>query len=146
MSVGAAINAIRKKTGLSQEKFAQMLNVSMMSVSRWERDAVTPGAEYLSAIAGVGRDFEEPDAAAVLEGHCGFELRAKGSGMLRTAMEMAQLIQARLTRAAAEGGTLGAEQAFDIQVAIDAAIANEGICRALLAMLPHADGQEEDAV
>jgi transcriptional regulator with XRE-family HTH domain len=141
MSVGEAIKAIRERTGLSQEKFAQMLNVSMMSVSRWERNAVTPGADYLSAIAGVGRDFEESRAAAVLERHCGFQLRANGSGMLRTAVELVQLIQTTLARAAGSGD----DPAADIQTAIDAAIAAERICRDLLAMLPLAH-QEEAAL
>lgn len=33
------IKAIRKKTGLTKEKFAQKLGVSYATVSRWERGA-----------------------------------------------------------------------------------------------------------
>ena len=36
------IKKLRNKLGLSQEKFARLLNVSYMSVNRWEADKTKP--------------------------------------------------------------------------------------------------------
>jgi DNA-binding transcriptional regulator YiaG len=43
MSVlGDRIKAARKKTGLSQEKFAEKFHVSAVTVSNWERGGTVP--------------------------------------------------------------------------------------------------------
>ena len=125
MTTGEAIRAIREKTGLSQEKFAHLMSVSMMSVSRWERNAITPGAEYMSAIAGAGRDFGADEEAATLERTCGAQLRAEGHEMQRAVIEQCHVAEARLG-------------AGDIRGALDAIMQAERIARDVLAMLPEA--------
>lgn len=42
MSIGAKIQELRINNGLSQEKFAEMLNVSRQSVSKWEMGQSLP--------------------------------------------------------------------------------------------------------
>ena len=38
MSIGARIQQLRINNGLTQEKLAEMLNVSRQSISKWEMD------------------------------------------------------------------------------------------------------------
>jgi len=41
---GVNVKAIREKTGLSQEQLAQLLGISWVSVSRWERNVAQPSS------------------------------------------------------------------------------------------------------
>ena len=41
-SFGTRLTELRKQTGLSQEKFAELLNVSRQSISKWENDKAYP--------------------------------------------------------------------------------------------------------
>ena len=47
---GARIARLRKKRGLSQEKFAQLIGVSVTTVNRWENDKVKPQGLSLRAL------------------------------------------------------------------------------------------------
>lgn len=51
MKVGTQIAEARKAKGLSQEALARQLGVAMMTVSRWERNNVTPPLMRLQEIA-----------------------------------------------------------------------------------------------
>lgn len=44
------IISVRKKLGLTQEKLAETLGVSLNTVSRWERGEVSPSAKNLAAL------------------------------------------------------------------------------------------------
>ena len=45
------LKAFRKKAGLSQEKLADILNLSYMTIRRWEADKITPRMEEIKALA-----------------------------------------------------------------------------------------------
>ena len=47
MTVGEKIAKIRRDNNLTQEQFAEILQVSRQSVSKWELDSVYPNAEKL---------------------------------------------------------------------------------------------------
>lgn len=51
MTVGEKITKIRKEQNLTQEQFAEILNVSRQSVSKWELDTVYPDTEKLIKIS-----------------------------------------------------------------------------------------------
>ena len=54
------IRALRKRTGLSQEEFAEKLDVSRQAVSKWELGSAVPTADKLVDIAdffGVSLDY-----------------------------------------------------------------------------------------
>lgn len=42
MDIGASIIINRKKLGLSQEKFADLINVARPTISSWETNTTTP--------------------------------------------------------------------------------------------------------
>ena len=52
MSVATEVKSIRNELGLSQEKFARLLNASTKSVSRWEnnKNKPTPLAEEMLSL------------------------------------------------------------------------------------------------
>lgn len=50
-TIGAFIATLRKANGYTQEKLAEMLNVSNKAVSRWERDECAPDISLIPVIA-----------------------------------------------------------------------------------------------
>ena len=67
MSIGTRIQQLRIDNGLSQEKLAEMLNVSRQSVSKWEMEQSLPEVDKIIAMSklfGVGTNeilLEEAD-------------------------------------------------------------------------------------
>lgn len=53
MSIGNNIGFLRKQKKLTQEQFAEMMNVTRQTVSRWESDEVTPELGKLTEICNV---------------------------------------------------------------------------------------------
>ena len=53
MNLGNRIYENRKRLNLSQEEFAEMLDVTPQTVSKWENDKAAPQIEKLEAIAGI---------------------------------------------------------------------------------------------
>ena len=51
MTFAEKLKAIRKQTGMTQEKLAEKLNVSRQAVTKWETDAGIPDIENLRAIS-----------------------------------------------------------------------------------------------
>ena len=51
MTFAEKLKALRKQTGMSQEKLAEKLNVSRQAVTKWETDAGIPDVENLRAIS-----------------------------------------------------------------------------------------------
>ncbi len=47
MSLGKNLQALRKQTGITQEKLAEQMNVSRQTVSKWEADEAYPEMEKL---------------------------------------------------------------------------------------------------
>ena len=47
MSLGTNIQYLRKLNRLTQEQFAEKMNISRQTVSRWEADEVTPELDKL---------------------------------------------------------------------------------------------------
>ncbi|SMC63654.1 helix-turn-helix domain-containing protein [Papillibacter cinnamivorans] len=66
MTLGEKLQQVRRQRGLSQDRLAEMLNVSRQAVSKWERDEAVPETDKiirLSEIFSVSTDFllkEEP--------------------------------------------------------------------------------------
>ena len=50
-SIGQFIAALRKANGMTQQEFADRLNVSNKAVSRWERDECAPDISIIPALA-----------------------------------------------------------------------------------------------
>lgn len=50
MTIGQAIKAARKTTGLKQTELAQYLGVSVSSVRKWEQGRVRPTAEAIERL------------------------------------------------------------------------------------------------
>lgn len=53
MTIGQKIIQLRARTGISQEKLAELLNVSRQSVSKWEMDHTVPQIDKILLIADV---------------------------------------------------------------------------------------------
>lgn len=53
MSLGNNISYLRKQKKLTQEQFAEMMNVTRQTISRWESDEVTPELGKLTEICSV---------------------------------------------------------------------------------------------
>lgn len=51
MSLGERILQLRKASGLSQEQFGEVLNVSRQAISKWETDQSVPDIDKLLAIS-----------------------------------------------------------------------------------------------
>ena len=51
MTFAEKLKALRKQTGMSQEKLAEKLNVSRQAITKWETDAGIPDIENLKAIS-----------------------------------------------------------------------------------------------
>nr|WP_026496573.1 helix-turn-helix transcriptional regulator [Butyrivibrio sp. WCD3002] len=49
--IGAFLKELRKEKGITQEQFAEVLNVSGRTVSRWETGSNIPDLEVLHCIA-----------------------------------------------------------------------------------------------
>ena len=71
MTFGEKLQKLRARAGLSQDRLAELLDVSRQSVSKWERNEAMPEAEKLVRISrqfGVSTDYllleeaEEPEA------------------------------------------------------------------------------------
>jgi transcriptional regulator with XRE-family HTH domain len=67
MGVGDRIRQRRIRSKLTQEQLARQLDVSVSTLSRWERDEFCPSIEYraglAAAIGGRPGDYKRPDAA-----------------------------------------------------------------------------------
>ena len=50
-TIGSFISALRRASGMTQREFAERLNISDKTVSRWERDECTPELNLIPAIA-----------------------------------------------------------------------------------------------
>lgn len=53
MTLGEKLKDIRKRFGLSQEKLANMLNVSRQAITKWENDTGIPDISNLQEISKV---------------------------------------------------------------------------------------------
>ena len=53
MSIGNNISYLRKQKKFTQEQFAEMMNVTRQTISRWESDEVTPELGKLTEICSV---------------------------------------------------------------------------------------------
>ena len=62
--IGAFLKTLRKQKGLTQEQFAENLNVSNRTVSRWENGNNMPDIDILIQIS----DFYEVDLRELLDG------------------------------------------------------------------------------
>ena len=51
MDIGASIIINRKKLGLSQEKFADLINVARPTISSWETNTTTPEISNIKKMA-----------------------------------------------------------------------------------------------
>lgn len=51
MTLGEKLQQLRKRESISQEKFAEMMNVSRQAVSKWELDQSIPEMETLIGIS-----------------------------------------------------------------------------------------------
>ena len=51
MSFGARLQELRHKHGVTQEEFAQQLNVTRQAVSKWENGTSDPSTSNLLALA-----------------------------------------------------------------------------------------------
>lgn len=58
MTIGQAIKAARKATGLKQTELAEYLNVSVSSVRKWEQERVLPSAQTVERLCKLLRDSE----------------------------------------------------------------------------------------
>ncbi len=56
---GEEIRQEREKLGLSQEKMAHMIQVSVFTLSRWERGVIKPTALVLRGIQGFLADYNK---------------------------------------------------------------------------------------
>lgn len=57
---GSGLREVRKKLRLSQEELGELINADSNLISRWERSAATPSADYIAALSdvlGVSTDF-----------------------------------------------------------------------------------------
>jgi len=57
MSVGVAM--LREQIGLSQSDLARALNVSLMTVKRWEEQGIKPSGLAADVIRGIGAAIED---------------------------------------------------------------------------------------
>ena len=53
MSFGEQLASVRRSSGLTQEQFAEQLQVSRQAVSKWETDAGLPDLDRLIALSGL---------------------------------------------------------------------------------------------
>ena len=53
MELGASIIMNRKKLGLSQEKFADLMNVARPTISSWETNTTMPDISNIKTMAGI---------------------------------------------------------------------------------------------
>ena len=51
MTLGEKLQALRRRTGMSQDMLAEKLEVSRQAVSKWERDEAMPETDKLVRIA-----------------------------------------------------------------------------------------------
>lgn len=51
LTTGQKIKKLRKSKGLTQERFAESLQIDWRLVSKWERDVCLPSGENISRIA-----------------------------------------------------------------------------------------------
>jgi len=78
MNIGSVIKKLRRERDITQEKFAEYLNISPQAVSRWENGAAYPDITTIPAIArffdvstdlllGVDADNRESEVQAILD-------------------------------------------------------------------------------
>ena len=51
MSFGEQLSSVRRRSGLTQEQFAEQLQVSRQAVSKWETGTADPSTSNLLALA-----------------------------------------------------------------------------------------------
>lgn len=69
-TIGEKIYNLRKEKNVSQEKLAEILNVSRQTVSRWETDSARPteqNIKSLCAVFGVDRSFFTTDGPSAVK-------------------------------------------------------------------------------
>ncbi|MCM1546222.1 MAG: helix-turn-helix domain-containing protein [Clostridiales bacterium] len=79
MTTGEKIYGLRKEARITQEEFAEKLEVSRQAVSKWEQDAAFPDTEKIIKIAelfGVSLDFLLRENQTVNDGAVGRQRRA----------------------------------------------------------------------
>lgn len=59
MTIGQAIKAARKATGLKQTELAEYLGISVSSVRKWEQGRVRPTAEAIERLCHLLRTSEK---------------------------------------------------------------------------------------
>ena len=62
--VGSFLKELRKEKGITQEQFAEIMEVSARTVSRWETGSNMPDIEVLILIA----DYYEVEIREILDG------------------------------------------------------------------------------
>lgn len=70
MTIGEKITKIRKEQNLTQEQFAELMQVSRQSVSKWELDSVYPDTEKLirlSKLFGCSLDYLLKDEIEMMD-------------------------------------------------------------------------------
>ena len=61
MTLGEKIKNCRQKLGLSQEQFAEKINVSRQAITKWENDSGIPDIDNLILLSKVmGVSLDEP--------------------------------------------------------------------------------------
>ena len=78
IKIGAFLKELRNKKGLTQEQFAEIINVSNRTVSRWENGYNLPDLDVLVELAG----YYEVDLQEILDGE-----RKEGSSSCRRRKE-----------------------------------------------------------
>ena len=86
MTFGEKLQKLRARAGLSQDRLAELLEVSRQAVSKWERNEAMPEAEKIVRISrqfGVSTDYllleeqEEPETASAPAPAAGLWVRVK---------------------------------------------------------------------
>jgi transcriptional regulator with XRE-family HTH domain len=96
MTTAEAIKAIRDKMGLSQQKFSERLNSTLMTVSRWERDLYVPVPQKLVELVELARENGLTEAADTLSMESGAALQILAPHMTQKAWERFGQIAGRL--------------------------------------------------
>lgn len=89
MTTGEKIYELRKKARITQEEFADKLEVTRQAVSKWESDAAYPETDKIIKIAelfGVSCDYLLKENQVINDGTCGKQRRAFLSMMLSFAV------------------------------------------------------------
>jgi transcriptional regulator with XRE-family HTH domain len=141
MNTGQAIQAVRGKVGESQEIFARRMRVTLMTVSRWERNVFAPEPQKLVQLARLARELNIGEAATEFEREAGFQFRAFGQDMLRVAWEYFLSINGDISHAL-DQRTSEDERKERFNRAIQTTLEGQALMKDLMALAPHI-GQKE---